>query len=218
MNAFASLLENPEIQAATSTFIEKSRQVHRRPVNLRKYDITHSESVLRGARANSWLANLTEETSINAYSVLAPNSMDAQVRTLLRAPLQVFARLDSLAGGTGQPTQGAAQLQGLAKLFDARILNQYEVLVPIWIHNHVLAQDNFAARTGTIARISLRLSLVASGADTLGLGVPETGFWRHKQQYFQIATNPQSPDSMLCVLDALRAGMDEAAGIAAAAA
>lgn len=217
MTSLANLVEDPDLQQSVATFIAASQAVHRRPVNLRKYEVTHSEAVLRGARLNALLSpEISEEASINAYSLLAPDYQDVQIRTLTRAPMQVLARLDTLSGGPGMPVANPQELQQLGKLLQPQILDAHPVLVPLWVHNQLITQVFFAQRSATIARIVLRMGLIASGADPRGLGVPETAMLRNKQAYEQ-ATQHSDVDGMLQLLDFLRAGMQEAEGIAAAA-
>lgn len=217
VNSLASLVEHPQIQQAVAAFTTASQAVHRRPVNLRKFEVTHSESVLRGARASGWLSPaMGETTAIDTYSILAPALVDAQTRTLTRAPLQVLARLDTLAGGPGRPVQAAPELQQLAGLLQAPLLAQYPVVLPVCVHNYLCAGQYFGPRTSTISRVLLRLALMASGADPRGLGVPEVHFWRHQQDYEAVVQAPAAVASVEYMVTALTHGMQEAEGIAAA--
>ena len=90
--------------------------VHRRPVNLRRSEITSSESAVRGARLSALLSGGSEDAEVSAYSLLAPAQLQATARTFQRAPLQVLARLDALLGGSGTPLSGASRLSTLAQL------------------------------------------------------------------------------------------------------
>ena len=55
-------------------------------------------------------------SAVSAYSVAAPELLDGTVRSFARAPLQVLARIDVAAGGTGIPAGESARLQGLGRL------------------------------------------------------------------------------------------------------
>ena len=55
-------------------------------------------------------------SAVSAYSVAAPELLEATVRSFARAPLQVLARIDVAAGGTGIPAGESVRLQGLGRL------------------------------------------------------------------------------------------------------
>ncbi|MFI5504806.1 Uncharacterised protein [Corynebacterium kutscheri] len=171
--------------ALTPLFDEASaaiNAVHRRPVNLRKVELTSSEATLRGARSNVSLpeAGVSEQESISAYSLLAPEAISEIIRTFARAPLQVFARIDVLAGGSGRPTGDTARLTQLADIIAAR---RSEKFISAIVHAEILSGRMFGSRSGTVARVGMRLAAINSGFDPRGLVVPEPQLKREEKAY-----------------------------------
>lgn len=221
MDSLSQLAAVPALASLIEEATGAINAVHRRPVNLRKVELTSSESTLRGARANVDLyrAGVTEEESISAYSVLAPGSVDATVRTFVRAPLQVLARIDALAGGPGRPEQGADRLSALAGLFAT---TKGGALLPAILHGELLRGGYFGRRSGTVARVAARVSAIGTGFDPRGLTVPETYLRRHREDYRRLAerfgSDEASIEEFLAFhVRAFIAGATEAEGIASAA-
>lgn len=166
--------------------------LHRRPVSLRRAEVTGSESVLRGARTSA----LIEEppvrdpaepvgasgASLSVSSMLAPDHLQSSARGFSGAPLQVLARMSVLAGGGGHPEgEGAAgRLRRLAALIGG---GAHEVLLPQVVHAELLAHGLYGGQSGLIARAAGRLSAVATGLDPRGLAVPEPYLLRHREEY-----------------------------------
>ena len=179
--------------------------VHRRPVNLRRSEITSSESAVRGARLSALLSGGSEDAEVSAYSLLAPAQLQATARTFQRAPLQVLARLDALLGGSGTPLSGASRLSTLAQLIVGPA-HPRAGLLPIFVHMELEAGEFFGPRSGSIARVASRVTAVMTGFDPRGLAVPETYLHRHQD-------DPKDP---VFLLRAWEAGAEEAEGIARA--
>lgn len=99
------LASDARIIELTSEATAAVNAVHRRPVNLRKPELTSSESALRGARANvdCYLAGVSVEESINAYSVLAPAKVAQTASTFLRYRFRFLRLSTSIAGEPGAP-------------------------------------------------------------------------------------------------------------------
>ncbi|KQB84493.1 hypothetical protein [Corynebacterium oculi] len=161
--------------------------VHRRPVNLRRYQVTSAESVLRGARSTMLIdalpsaASVRTSLEVGGYGLLAPGRMDATVRTWARAPLQVIARLDVLFGGSGVPGEGsAARLREVGALV---VGAADDALVPQVVHAEIAAREMFGPRSGAVARVAARVAAVSSGFDPRGLAVPEPYLHRHRREY-----------------------------------
>lgn len=143
-----------------------------------------ADSLLRGAHASAVLAG-----SQSSYAELAAGRGDeiaqAAVRmstellslvpVLARAPLQAFARLDVLAGGSGRPVgqEGAGRLQVLARTLLET--SQPAMMVAALVHGEIAAAAPFGPRSGLVARAAERLVLVARGVDPASLTVPEAG-------------------------------------------
>ena len=89
--------------------------VHRHKANLRKHNVTGSESVLRGARASAWLeggepslpddGNITDPVLAAALRVadtISPESIGETTRVWQRAPQQVLAKFALNASPAGR--------------------------------------------------------------------------------------------------------------------
>ncbi|MCQ9370623.1 hypothetical protein NQ024_05045 [Corynebacterium sp. 35RC1] len=211
----ANLAQHPTVAAPLTEAIAAINAVHRRPVNLRKVNITSSTAALRAATLSAQLEGLGEQESLSAYSLCGPNLIDATTRTLVRAPLQVIARIDALAGGSGQPEsgEGAARLQSLARLIVDGARNQETpagVLAAV-VHEEIYTSGAFGPRTGTIARVTSRLVAVACGFDPRGLCVPEV---RWRRRHVEYRTPAALEEKVAQFLLAYVAGAQEAEGIA----
>lgn len=212
------LASDARIIELTSEATAAVNAVHRRPVNLRKPELTSSESALRGARANvdCYLAGVSVEESINAYSVLAPAKVAQTASTFLRAPLQVLALIDVYSGGTGRPEKNPQRLQQLAKLITN---NPDQVLAPALIQAELITGGYFGQRSGTVARVSTRIAAIAYGFDPRGLCVPEVYLRRHRAEYETLATHATDDqqaltDFLAFYLQSYILGAHEAEGIA----
>ena len=204
--------------------------VHRRPVNLRRPEITGAEGVLRGARAGAMIdgagvvrGDRGEESEvlarhIDVYSVLAPEFVQGTARVFLRSPLQVLARMDVLAGGTGRPERAVGELSVLA----ATVTSGADPdLLPGIVHGQLLSTSAFGARTGVVARAASRLAAVAGGFDPRGLAVPEPWLNRHRAEYLAAGESFGSGAGgvgrfLVLHMRSYQAGAEEAEGIAAA--
>ncbi|MDO5668495.1 MAG: hypothetical protein Q4G50_00670 [Corynebacterium sp.] len=169
--------------------------VHRRPVSLRRAEVTGSESVLRGARTSALIDDptirLTDPAegalgaSISVSSMLAPDSLQSSARVFGRAPLQILARMSVSAGGGGRPEGSPERLQRLAALVSGGVA--HDVLLPQVVHAEILGHRLFGERSGLISRAAGRLAAVSSGFDPRGLAVPEPYLLRHRAAYVAAA-------------------------------
>lgn len=73
MDPLHVLAADPELAALLREAQEAIAAVHRRPVNLRRAEVTGSESVLRGARTSARMWRLDEAKLIDGYALLAPS-------------------------------------------------------------------------------------------------------------------------------------------------
>ncbi|QGU06278.1 hypothetical protein COCCU_01590 [Corynebacterium occultum] len=206
--------------------------VHRRPVSLRHPEVTGSESVLRGARLSTLIdghdIDLGSEPAgplgqaISCYSLLAPGKLESSARTFGRAPLQVLARMDVLAGGDGVPVAaaGATRLRTLTQVI---VGGAHDGLLPQIVHGEIASAQIFGPRSGLVARAACRLAAVHSGFDPRGLAVPESYLNRHRREYaMALAGFGGGPEGVGVFLElmfrAWEAGAAEAEAIAQAAA
>lgn len=183
--------------------------VHRRPVSLRRSDVTSSEGVLRGAKLSALIDGFSVESAIAVATVLSPSSVEATARTFLRAPLQVLARMDVLAGGDGKPVDNVATVQQLSQV----IVSGAEFL-PGVVHGVLLAYAPFGPRSGMIARACSRLAAVATGFDPRGLCVPEVYLHRHRAAYLATSFTKSPQEFLDFQLRAFISGAAEAEEIA----
>ncbi|WP_156226747.1 Fic family protein [Corynebacterium comes] len=186
------LRELGDVAVLAAEAVSAIAAVHRRPVSLRRADLTGSESVLRGARTSALIDDPSARdhevpegvlgASMSVSSMLAPGSLQSSARVFSRAPLQVLARMSVLAGGDGHPEgEGAPErLQRLAVLINR---GADDVLLPQVVHAELLAHRLFGERSGLIARAAARLTAVTTGLDPRGLAVPEPHLLRHREEY-----------------------------------
>jgi hypothetical protein len=153
-----------------------------------------AESLLRGAHASAALdgsASSLEELrsdsgdAIAQAAVRVSSELLSQVPVLGRSPLQAFARLHSLTGGSspGQPVspKAAQRLQSLSQtLLHTRAP---ALLVAALVHAEVVRTAPFADHNGIVARAAERLVLVARGVDPASLVVPEAGHLALRAEY-----------------------------------
>ena len=105
------------LKAAKAHFFQA---VHRHKANLRKHNVTGSESVLRGARASAWLeggepslpddGNITDPVLAAALRVadtISPESIGETTRVWQRAPQQVLAKFALNASPAGETEDGS---------------------------------------------------------------------------------------------------------------
>ena len=151
-----------------------------------------AESLLRGAHASAVLEGSAssledvrggsgDETSRSAVRVSTELLSLAPV--LGRAPLHVFARLNVLAGGAGQPASpdSAARLQSLSQTLLAT--SAPALMVAALVHADLATSGPFTSHNGIVARAAERLVLVSRGVDQASLVVPEAGHLALRAQY-----------------------------------
>lgn len=213
------LLEHTHVTEALDRARAAINAVHRRPVNLRKVEITSSEAVLRGAKVAAHLAeHLTEQQVVSAYSMMAPSTMEESARIFIRSPLQILARADAALGGTGQPVTSPEELELLAHVIGTSKSNPILAAV---VHGEITSKQFFGPRSETIALVAARIAAVSSGLDPRGLCVPETYMRRHKTKFSDATARFGSKDGVVDFvalhLAAWEAGAAEAESIAQAA-
>ncbi len=151
-----------------------------------------AESLLRGAHASavlggsgSSLEDLRAGTAdeVGQAALRVSTEALALVPVLGRAPLQAFARLHVLAGGSGQPVSadGADRLQSLARTLLRT--SAPGLVVAALAHADLLTAAPFGSADGIVARAVERLVLVWRGVDPASLVVPEAGHLALRAQY-----------------------------------
>ena len=159
-----------------------------------------AEALLRGAWASAVLEGSAssledvrsgEGDEIAQASVRVSTELLGLVPVLKSSPLQVFARLHTLAAGGSLPAdelgrprdaESASRLQALS----ARLLEETAapaMLVAAIVHADLATSTPFASHNGIVARAAERLVLVARGVDEKSLLVPEEGHRLLRAQY-----------------------------------
>ncbi len=153
---------------------------------------TTAESLLRGAHASAVL-----EGSASAYGEVLEGAGDdvardavrlsavllAESPTLLRSPLQAFARLHSVAATASLPHERLGRPRDATSAQRLRLVGELlqrsgdlpALLVAAVVHADLATAAPFASHNGIVARAAERLVLVAKGVDAKSLTVPEAG-------------------------------------------
>jgi hypothetical protein len=159
-----------------------------------------AESLLRGAHASAVLEG-AEATLEQVRSGDCPPMGQAALRvstemlrlspTLNAAPLQVFARLHTLAGkgicadedlGRPRDDESASRLRDLGAML-TRPTDAPALVVAAVVHAELSTAAPFVSHNGIVARAAERLVLVARGVDAKSLVVPESGHLRLQREY-----------------------------------
>ncbi len=194
---------------------------------------------MRAARASSVLdgGSLVYDPDAEPDPVLAgalrvaealEGGATALVGVWQRAPLQAIARLHALAAADltdddrlGRPRSEPGVGRRLEMLAD--VVTGTRVPAPVVaavVHGELLTLAPFGVADGVVARGVSRLSTIASGLDTHGLGVPES-FWMQKPSDYRAAakgfesgTREGLAQWLVTCCQALRVGAREALAIA----
>jgi len=162
-------------------------------------DLT-AESLLRGAHASGVLEG--SETSLDAVragtgdepaqaAVRVSAELLGLVPTLAASPLQVFARLHTLAGkgvvgddelGRPRDAASAARMADLARLLVTGTSAPALVVAAV-VHAELATVAPFVSHNGIVARAAERLVLVTRGVDPTSLIVPEAGHLALRREY-----------------------------------
>lgn len=118
----------PGVEEAVAKANDHVARVHRHRANLRGWDVTGAESVLRGARASAQLDGgspwLPEDGQVDdpilsgalrAAEMLAPDGISETQAIWRRAPLQIIARLNAVASPQMADESFRAQAAGSAE-------------------------------------------------------------------------------------------------------
>jgi hypothetical protein len=160
-----------------------------------------SESALRGARASAALegADLpldvvrrtvsaggrlpSDDEPVVQGALRVASEAGALQRTWARAPLQVLARLHTLAAADlvadhdalGRPAPDAGpRLAALGQMLTSGSSAPALVVAAV-VHGEVATMGAFRDASGLVARAASRLTLVVRGLDPSGVSVPEVG-------------------------------------------
>ncbi|MBV7302226.1 hypothetical protein [Corynebacterium sp. TAE3-ERU2] len=161
-SAAMEIFRNPAIHQHINAASASIATAHRKRANLRDAAATSAHSALVGATALKKIAADSEISALEVYGVLTP----ALAETFQRAPLQVMAKLDRIAGGEGVPERQASRLSVLA-----RLVGQVETCA--LLHGEILGHRIFGPRSVVVGYATVRLNAMAAGLDPKGLAMPE---------------------------------------------
>ena len=161
-----------------------------------------AESLLRGAHASAVLegsGSTVDQVRASGGDATARSAVRVStellglVPTLARSPLQVLARLHTVAGkgvvddvdlGRPRDADAAARLQALAQLLTGPGAGSAPALVLAAVaHAELASAAPFCSHNGLVARAAERLVLVARGVDAKSLVVPEAGHLALRREY-----------------------------------
>jgi hypothetical protein len=159
-----------------------------------------TESLLLGAQASATLdgsASTLPDVRAGDGDALAQAALRVStellglVPVLARSPLQVFARLHTLAAAgdsaeadLGRPRDPAAaqRLRELARVLSSPTTAPALVAAAV-VHAEINTAAPFTSHNGIVARAAERVVLVARGVDPPSLTVPEAGHLRLRREY-----------------------------------
>jgi hypothetical protein len=197
LNSLAGLEGVPSAFAAARDGIDallRDRGLRRTPPG------TTAESLLRGAHASAVLEG-SESTLDEVREGRADQVAEDAVRvstevltwttTLARSPLQVLARLHTVAAARSLPDErlgrprdpeSAGRLHGVAEIL-AVGADLPAMLVAAIAHAELATAAPFGSHNGIVARAVERLVLVSRGVDEKSLVVPEAGHLANRAAY-----------------------------------
>jgi len=185
-------------------------EAHRHRANRRGWPTSATEASLRAARNSAALDGastaLPEDGEIEdpllagalrVSAILDGDSLTNTLTTWERAPLQVIARLHTVAAagvvhdneqlGRPRDVPGISErLDALADLLTGGTRVPAPVLASV-VHGELLTLQPFGSADGIVARAASRLVCTASGLDPHNLGVPEVYWLKRRKAYDQAA-------------------------------
>jgi hypothetical protein len=151
----------------------------------------HASAVLEGSEASLDEVRAGEADEVARAAVRVSAELLGLVPVLGAAPLQVFARIHTLAGkdtvpdddlGRPRSDSAAVRLGDLARLLLAGTSAPALVVAAV-AHAEVLTAAPFVSHNGIVGRAVERLVLVARGVDPKSLVVPEAGHLALRREY-----------------------------------
>lgn len=161
---------------------------------------TTGESLLRGAHASAVLEGSVSSLddvrggsgdSVSDDAVRVSTELLSWAPTLSRSPLQVLARLHTLAAARSLPAErlgrprdaeSAGRLRTVAEVLSASA-DLPAMLIAAVAHAELADAAPFASHNGVVARAVERLVLVSRGVDEKSLVVPESGHLANRAAY-----------------------------------
>lgn len=149
----------------------------------------HASAVLEGSQSVLERVEAGEYDETAAAAIRVSTELLGLAPTLATSPLQVLARLHTLAGKgvvadgeLGRPVSGSARLANLSHLL-LEDTTAPALVVAAVAHAEVITLAPFASHNGIVARGLERLVMVARGVDPTSLVVPEAGHLALRREY-----------------------------------
>lgn len=200
-----ALLTLDGVAEAAAEAGEAIAAVHRHRVNLRQWEVTSTESVLRGARCVAALsggsATLPEQLdpvadrplagALRVADLLATSRRAPLTAVLSRAPLQLLAKLHTAASkgdpdlttaGVPVSADAARRLQDISGMLQGNRTIPGAVMYAVVV-GELLALEPFSSDNLAVACAMGRLVAMGRGLDPHGLAVPEVYFYRHQTEF-----------------------------------
>ncbi|MTD17044.1 oxidoreductase [Nakamurella sp. YIM 132087] len=236
----------PGVADAAGRATTAARALHRHPTNQRGFAKTAAVATVRAARASAGLdggsmvlpggpdladAGVVDDPVL-AGALRVGAALPESVETWSRAPLQVLARLHTLAAADlpgaelGRPRVSEPGIGArLAAVADLVVRRPWDPIVLVAVvHGELLTLRPFGTADGVVARAAARLTMMSTGLDPRGLTVPEVGHLRAGAAYASAAAGYAEGTAaglagwMIAVAEAVELGAREGRTIADAAA
>jgi hypothetical protein len=235
--SWPDLLGSEEVTDAVEHARSAVTAMRRHPANRTGWPRTAAAASVRAARASAALDGAPLALDTDAETVTDPVLAGAlRVAAALgslttiwpRAPLQVLARLHTLAAADlvaadelGRPRIAGQEVgPRLARLAELVTTSPWPAPVQVaLVHGELLTLVPFGSGDGIVARAAARLTMVSTGLDPAGLGVPEVAHLRSGRLYLDVAaglsTSPSGvSDWIVEVCRCLEVGAREGVSIA----
>jgi hypothetical protein len=201
----SDLMGSTEVTQAVEHARSAVTALRRHPANRTGWPRTAAVASVRAARASAALDGapmtlnpdseiVTDPALAGALRVAA--ALGSMTTIWPRSPLQVLARLHTLAAADLVPVDelGRPRMAGqdvgarLARLAGLVTTSPWPAPVQVaLVHGELLTLAPFGAADGVVARAAARLTMVSTGLDPAGLGVPEVAHLRSGPRYLDLA-------------------------------
>jgi hypothetical protein len=204
-------------RAGVDAAVEDARvavmSLRRHPANRTGWPRTAAVAAVRAARASAALAGAPLTLDLDAEVVTDPilagalriaSATGSMTAIWPRSPLQVLARLHTLAAADLVPGEELGRPRSSQPWVAPRLARLAElVTVPPWpapvqvaiVHGELLTMRPFGVGDGLVARAAARLTMIATGLDPTGLGVPEVAHLRSESRYLDLLQELSTGDS-----------------------
>jgi hypothetical protein len=182
------LMGSAELNEAVEGARAAVTALRRHPANRTGWPRTAAAASIRAARASAALDGaplvLDLAAGLGSLSAVWP-----------RAPLQALARLHTLAAADlvaadelGRPRARSGIGDAMARLADLVTSAPFPAPVQVaLVHGELLTLAPFGRGDGVVARAAARLTMISTGLDPAGLGVPEVAHLRSESRYHELA-------------------------------